>query len=203
VNVPEYMVKAGQTSRLITDHLGSPRLVVNTATGEVVQRMDYDEFGVLTADTNPGFQPFGFAGGSYDRDTRLTRFGARDYDAETGRWTAKDPIRFAAHDPLLYNYVFSDPVNNFDPTGESFASYAKILLQVALAVARHPLTPVFAANVISGYCAGPWLGAVGSTANTAVGYYVPQYIGWISTQALLRVGSILQVVISCHEQLGL
>ena len=41
-------------------------------------------------DTNPGFQPFGFAGGLYDPDTGLVRFGARDYDAETGRWTSKE-----------------------------------------------------------------------------------------------------------------
>ena len=31
VNVPDYMIKGGVTYRIITDHLGSPRLVVNTA----------------------------------------------------------------------------------------------------------------------------------------------------------------------------
>lgn len=64
-NVPSYMIKGGQTYRIISDHLGSPRLVVNTGTGEVIQRMDYDAFGNVTEDTNPGFQPFGFAGGLY------------------------------------------------------------------------------------------------------------------------------------------
>lgn len=64
-----------------------------------------------------GFQPFGFAGGLYDQHTKLTRFGARDYDAETGRWTAKDPIRFRGGDTNLYAYVVSDPVNGFDPSG--------------------------------------------------------------------------------------
>ena len=68
-------------------------------------------------DSNPQFQPFGFAGGLYDPDTRLTRFGARDYDAETGRWTAKDPILFDGGDSNLYGYVLQDPVNGIDPSG--------------------------------------------------------------------------------------
>ena len=55
------MVKGGATYRLIVDQLGSPRLVVNTATGQVAQRMDFDEFGRVLTDTNPGFQPFGFS----------------------------------------------------------------------------------------------------------------------------------------------
>ena len=36
-------------------------------------------------------QVCGFAGGIYDSDTGPVRFGARDYDAYTGRWNAKDP----------------------------------------------------------------------------------------------------------------
>jgi RHS repeat-associated protein len=116
-NVPDYLVKGGVAYRIITDHLGSPRLVLNTTDGTVAQRMDYDGFGRVTLDTNPGFQPFGFAGGLYDRDTRLVRFGARDYDAETGRWTSKDPIGFAPGDPNLYRYVLGDPINLTDPSG--------------------------------------------------------------------------------------
>ena len=51
----------------------------------------YDEWGNITRDTKPGWQPFGFAGGLYDHLTGLTRFGARDYDPVVGRWTARDP----------------------------------------------------------------------------------------------------------------
>ncbi|MEK6725852.1 MAG: RHS repeat-associated core domain-containing protein [Deltaproteobacteria bacterium] len=116
-NIPEYMIKGGITYRIITDHLGSPRLVVNASTGAIAQQLDYNEFGEVINDTNPGFQPFGFAGGLYDRDTRLTRFGARDYDAETGKWTAKDPIGFAGGDMSLYGYVGNNPVNWIDPSG--------------------------------------------------------------------------------------
>lgn len=120
VNVPDYMVKGGATYRIITDHLGSPRLVVNSADGAIAQRMDYDEFGKVTLDTNPGFQPFGFAGGLYDRDTGLVRFGARDYDAETGRWTAKDPILFQGGSVNLFEYAINDPVNFVDPEGQQW-----------------------------------------------------------------------------------
>ena len=63
--------------------------------------------GVLRASP---FQPFGFAGGIYDTDTKLVRFGARDYDPRVGRWTTKDPIRFAAG-VNLYGYALNDPVN--------------------------------------------------------------------------------------------
>jgi RHS repeat-associated protein len=114
---PDYMIKGGVTYRFITDHLGSVRLMVNSATGAIVQRLDYDEFGVVTFDTNPGFQPFGFAGGLYDTQTKLVRFGVRDYDAESGRWTAKDLLLFAGQQSNLYLYVEGDPLNATDPTG--------------------------------------------------------------------------------------
>jgi RHS repeat-associated protein len=84
----------------------------------VVKRIDYDSFGNIIADTNPGFSmPFGFAGGLYDKDTGLVRFGLRDYDPDTGRWTAKDPISFAGGDTDLYGYCLNDPVNFLDPLG--------------------------------------------------------------------------------------
>jgi len=116
-NVPSYMIRDGKTYRIVTDHLGSPRLVIDASTGEVVQQMDYNTFGKVITDTNPGFQPFGFAGGLYDLDTDLIRFGARDFDPETSRWTIKDPVLFRGNDSNLYGYVFNDPINNIDETG--------------------------------------------------------------------------------------
>ena len=116
-NVPEAMDKGDRTYRIVSDHLGSVRLVIDADTGDIVQQLDYDAWGKVTLDTNPNFQPFGYAGGLYDPDTQLTRFGARDYDAETGRWTAKDPILFAGGDSNLYGYVLQDPVNQVDPLG--------------------------------------------------------------------------------------
>jgi RHS repeat-associated protein len=116
-NVPDYMVKGGATYRIITDQLGSVRLVVDVMTGQVVQRMDYDPFGRVLADTSPGFQPFGFAGGMHDAATGLVRFGVRDYDPQTGRWTTKDPLGFGGGNTSVYAYASDDPVNLIDPDG--------------------------------------------------------------------------------------
>ncbi len=120
-HTPAYMSRAGVNYKFITNEQGSVRFVMLATTGVVQQEITYDEFGNITADTNPGFQPFGFAGGIYDPDTKLTRFGARDYDAEIGRWSAKDPIRFNGGDTNLYSYSIQDPINFIDPSG--FISY--------------------------------------------------------------------------------
>lgn len=66
--------------------------------------------------SNPGFQPFGFAGGMFDSSTGFVRFGARDYAPEVGRWTTKDPRSLTAG-PNVYDYVEGDPVNRIDATG--------------------------------------------------------------------------------------
>jgi RHS repeat-associated protein len=121
-HVPDYMVKlvgpdAG-TYRFVTDQLGSVRVVVGAATGAVVQQIRYDAWGNATLDHGTwSIQPFGFAGGLHDPDTGLVRFGARDYNPPTGRWSAKDPIRFAGGDSNLYAYVLNNPINFIDPRG--------------------------------------------------------------------------------------
>ncbi|MCA1809245.1 MAG: hypothetical protein LC725_07350 [Lentisphaerae bacterium] len=113
---PDYMIRDGVTYRIIRDHVGSVRLVVNAASGVIAQRLDYDEFGNVLQDTAPGFQPFGFQSGLYDPDTGLVKFGVRWYDSECGRWISADPTMF---DGGLNHYVFcgNDPVNFVDPWG--------------------------------------------------------------------------------------
>ncbi|MBZ4192710.1 MAG: hypothetical protein LAE24_00155, partial [Candidatus Contendobacter sp.] len=117
INVPDYLIKGGATYRLVTDHLGSPRLVVDTATGTIAQELAYDEYGNVLTDTNPGFQPFGFAGGIYDRDTGLVRFGARDYESKVGRWNTKDMVLFEGGFSNLYAYSSNNPVGLLDMNG--------------------------------------------------------------------------------------
>jgi RHS repeat-associated protein len=136
-NVPDYMVRAGQTYRILTDQVGSVRMVVNVASGLPAFSASYTSFGVATPTGTPDFLPFGFAAGVSDIDTGLVRFGARDYDPMVGRWVTKDPIGFGGGQANLYEYAGSDPVNYSDPAGmctwAASLNYAGASLAVAAA----------------------------------------------------------------------
>ncbi len=88
----------------------------------VAQRLDYDEYGVVINDSHPGFQPFAYAGGLYDVDTGLVRFGARDYDASVGRWLQSDPIGLNGG-WNTYAYVRGNPISRIDPLGLSDVTF--------------------------------------------------------------------------------
>ena len=116
--MPIAMTQNNQKYYLHYDQVGSLRAVSDT-TGNIIKEVSYDTFGKLLRDSNEAFKvPFGFAGGLQDSDTGLVRFGYRDYDPYTGKWTAKDPIGFSGGDSNLYGYVLGDPVSFIDPTGE-------------------------------------------------------------------------------------
>ncbi len=95
--------------------------------------------------------------------TGLVRFGARDYDPEIGRWTAKDPIGFAGGDTNLFGYVMGDPVNSLDITGliEPVDFHPLNILYQA----EHYTAPIVvsAASILSG-------SAVGAVGIVALGF---------------------------------
>ena len=102
---------------ILADQLGTP-LALATPDGNVVQTMRYDSFGNLL-DVAGGVVrlPLGFAGGLFDADTGLTRFVWRDYDADTGRFTALDPLGEKGGDNDWYGYCLDDPINRADVWG--------------------------------------------------------------------------------------
>jgi RHS repeat-associated protein len=105
---PDFLVSdTGAVYRVISDQLGSPRLIVNIAdSADVLLEAEYTAFGVRTVVSgDAGGVSVGFAGGVFDVDTGLTRFGARDYDPVVGRWVSKDPIRFEAGQANVFAYV--------------------------------------------------------------------------------------------------
>src|SRR5262249_30946062 len=155
--VPAYFAKSGTTYAVLTDRIGSVRLVVDSNSGTVVQRLDYDEYGRVLLDTNPGFQPFGFGGGLYDAATGLVRLGARDYDAESGRWTTKDSALFSGGDTNFFTYAANDPINMIDPDGNRPTMPEPVFPPV---VAR-PVNPGIGSVILGGLAAAG--GFVGGT----------------------------------------
>jgi len=102
--------------RLITDRLGSVVAVADVTSGEIVQRLEYDDHGRVLVNTAPGLHPFGFHGGLADQDTELVRFGARDYSPSVGRWTARDPLAMRGG-PNAFLYSRNSPTVWKDGTG--------------------------------------------------------------------------------------
>ncbi len=109
--------RGGVRYYVATDQLGTPK-VVTDGTGAVVKTVEYDAWGTTTSDSNPSFDlPIGFAGGIADEAAGLVRFGYRDYEPRTGRWSARDLGLFAGGQANLYSYVEEDPVNWVDLYG--------------------------------------------------------------------------------------
>jgi RHS repeat-associated protein len=119
---PEALLDGDRVLRLITDHRGSVRVVVDATTGEELQRLDYDPLGRRTIDTQPGFQPFGFAGSVHDAYTGLVHLGRRVLDPGVGRFLTADPLGFEAGQVNVYAYAGNDPVNRHDPSGTQSSS---------------------------------------------------------------------------------
>jgi RHS repeat-associated protein len=100
------------------DGLGSI-VAVCDATGIVKDTFKYDPYGGSAATTAPVAAPWRFAGGYYDTQTSLYKFGERYYDVALGRWNQLDGL----NDPLdthgwnRYVYVGDDPANQVDPRG--------------------------------------------------------------------------------------
>jgi RHS repeat-associated protein len=133
-SVPAYVQRGTTTYRLISDHLGSPRYAVNVNnSSDVPFTAAYTSFGQATG-SGLDWIPFGFAGGIYDVDSGLVRFGARDYDPSIGRWLSKDPSLFSGG-VNLYVYSKNDPVNYRDASGRGAWAVAGGIAVVAGIVA--------------------------------------------------------------------
>ena len=120
------ILRGAERFHVATDQVGSPRVVV-AADGTVVKRLEYDAYGVTT-DLDPAFfLPFGYAGGLRDPVTGLVRFGLRDYEPQSGRFTARDPAMFAGSPRSLYGYANNSPVTYHDPGGTASISLRRLL----------------------------------------------------------------------------
>jgi RHS repeat-associated protein len=87
----------------------------------------YDPYGGELSDTFPDCS-LGFQGDYEDPASGLVWMGARWYSPSLARFVSEDPVPGSTSDPLTLNpylYCKGDPINAFDPTGESFWSWLK------------------------------------------------------------------------------
>ncbi|GAB4465769.1 MAG: hypothetical protein OHK0029_36670 [Armatimonadaceae bacterium] len=107
--------RGGTSKYLHADALGTTR-AWSDSSGVKTDSLDTDAFGMVVASSGSTPKPFGFAGQhGYQSDaTGLMRLGHRYYDASTGRFISRDPIRDGYN---WYNYCDSDPINCVDPKG--------------------------------------------------------------------------------------
>jgi RHS repeat-associated protein len=102
---------------LLSDQLGSVRIVENL-TGGVLDEISYDAFGNLVSETDASQHGrLGFQGGEYDTVTGTYHFGARNYNAATGRWDSEDPIGLNSDESNLYRMEYNEPTDFVDPSG--------------------------------------------------------------------------------------
>ena len=115
-------------------------------TGAVVNRISYDSFGNVTAQTNAGESfRFTYTGRGFDSETGNYYYRARYYDSETGLFISQDPIGFDGGSNNLYSYVGNSPLIYTDPNGEDWYSVLnttdKVLAGFADVITK-PLSPI-------------------------------------------------------------
>ncbi|WP_307675027.1 polymorphic toxin-type HINT domain-containing protein [Streptomyces sp. V4I2] len=110
---------AGKVYFLGSDHHGTGELAIDAATGTLSQRR-FDPYGVDRGEktgTWPGEK--GFVGGTIDSSTGLTHLGAREYDAQIGKFISADPVIDVTQPQQINGYAYANnsPVTHADPSG--------------------------------------------------------------------------------------
>ena len=120
-SVTARITASGTAAWYLVDRLGSAGVIADS-TGAAIDRITYDGYGNIIAETNPSASDrYLFTGREFDRVTGLQYNRARYYDPSTGRWTTEDPIGFAGGDTNLYRYVEDNPTDLTDPTGTTLS----------------------------------------------------------------------------------
>ena len=124
------------------DHLGST-LLTTDASGHPIQETAYTPFGEILNEIHfpNDALPLQYTGQTFDRESELSYYGARYYNATLARFVSVDPILSggALHDPQQrngYGYARNNPLTYTDPTGQFITpetAYDAISLDLSLA----------------------------------------------------------------------
>ena len=119
--VPTAKLVNGKAYSIISDHLGTPILAVDSEGNEVWNR-ELEIYGRVRHEfVHPSFGgsrdqrvcerggfpfiPFLYQGQYYDFETKLAYNRFRYYSPETGAYISQDPIRLKGNNPNIYAYV--------------------------------------------------------------------------------------------------
>ena len=107
----------------LKDHQGNNRVVIDQS-GAVEEVNHYYPFGGTFASTS--VQPYKYNSKEYDGKKGLNwyDYGARHYDAATGRFTTVDPMAEKYYSLNPYSYCNNNPVLFIDPNGLDVRPYS-------------------------------------------------------------------------------
>ncbi|AWH52733.1 type IV secretion protein Rhs [Stenotrophomonas sp. ESTM1D_MKCIP4_1] len=115
---------AGTLTYIESDHLGSPRVVIEPIANTAIWKWSLkgEAFGATAPEEDPDGNGIAFnldmrfPGQRYDTATGLNYNYFRDYDLGTGRYSQSDPIGLGGG-ISTYSYVSSSPLAHSDPLG--------------------------------------------------------------------------------------
>ena len=97
------------------DQLGSTRALTD-ATGAVVGTYTFDAYGNTVLHSGSTTTPLVYAGQYQDAESGLYYLRARYYDPTSAQFLSRDPVTATTRSP--YGYVYGNPLNRTDPSGE-------------------------------------------------------------------------------------
>ncbi|MBL7959936.1 RHS repeat-associated core domain-containing protein [bacterium] len=113
----DFRVESCAQPRIISDHLGSTRVVLKED-GSVDGFFDYYPNGKVSRSSETINSPAErLTGKQHDGESNLEYFGARYYNADVVRWLSVDPLSEKHRDWTPYNYVLGNPLILIDPDG--------------------------------------------------------------------------------------
>ncbi len=151
-------ISGANTRYFHKDHLGSTSAVTD-GSGNIVETADYKPSGGSRDYSGSVTTQYKYTDQEFDPESGLYNYNARLYDPAIGRFISADSIVQSPFGPQTlnrYSYVGNNPLNNIDPTGESFLSglVGAIFSSITAALTGGDVGDAFVQGFITGFTLG-------------------------------------------------